>query len=192
MLEHDAPRHGPHADPDDARYAELIESLYLGRVPAWVDAGQRERVLLASDGRRVAIARGLTLALPRTSYYATALHGSAFVDGVAAALVALPVSSASFPSKLVEATRAWIAGLHDAVLASLVDYDRFVVEMQESRNAEATATFGFDVLAFGALLDEFRAASAQGSIVSRYAPAPRTQRLMATREGDRVTVREAW
>ncbi len=177
-------------DPDDARYAALIADLYIGRVPSWVDASQCERVRLASDGRRVAIARGLTLALPRTSYYASALHGSAFVDGVAAALVALPASNATFATKLVEACRVWIAGLGAEVLASLVDYDRFVAEAEERRDALAAASFRYDILAFGALLDEFRAASAPASIVARYAPALRPQRLAVTREGDRVRLHE--
>ena len=194
-------------DSVDPRYDELLRGLQLGALPPWVPQADRDRLLLLSEGHRMAIASAVAAGFPRASYYATALFGAAaFLDGVAGALVAMAPCDRSIQDKARSAAQAWSETVgrpdlveqftYDALLGPLGEHppyrgpDRDHLRVALSLPEEfSVASFEYDVAGFALLLERLQARSAPVETTRTYRPAPKKQRLVFYRAGEERLVR---
>ena len=150
-------------DPDDARYDALLRGLQRGRPADFVAPDARPRLALLADQHRMALATILDGAFPRGSYYATALFGPSFLDGVADVLVDLPPGPETYDEKAPRAAKLWSTTCGRDDVAELFAHD-----------AGETARGRYDVAAFAIVLDRFKARAAPLDLVKSYAPSPVT------------------
>lgn len=173
-------------DRDDPRYDELLRGLQEGRPPAWVPEAQRERFDQLADAHRLGISATLHARFPLASFYASALFGGGEVDGVAAALVALPPSDEPLDAKVRLAALAWSHTLVDRPdLVDLFAYDDGMTGPRESDQ-----TFDHDVLGFAAVVERLARRHAPADIVRKYVPARARQRLAFVGDAPSRTARE--
>jgi len=195
----------PAAESENCRYIQLLSALYSGDCPDWVPRSQRDRLRIASDGHVLVVSETLATVFPSSSFYARALLGTAFLDGVIRNLVCAPQVRRSLSEKIVVAAREWGRVSAPPSLAQMMAYDHWrhaPISAYTGSNRDELARreklpdefelkrFEYSVLDFARVIERFQRTCAPPELVARYAPKAQPTHIAKFRESGQVYVRE--